>query len=238
MLKQLGRRLSYANVMATIAVFVALGGSSYAAVSLGRNAVKNRNIAPNAVTSGKVKNGSLLSKDFKAGQLPKGDKGDTGAKGNTGAKGDTGTPAVVKLTSLHYSSTDTSAAPTGTFTKVRDLGDFTKSSASTAIRLTWNAHARTDGAAGQFCQYTLRIDGADNTGNTSTTYNFDADGQVVLYIGAGAAAESPLSSTVVFNSLAAGAHTVSVWNRGSATTACQLNHGNFGQTLYVEEVAV
>jgi hypothetical protein len=44
------RRLTYPNVMATIAVFIAMGGSSYAAVTLERNAVKSRNIAPGAVT--------------------------------------------------------------------------------------------------------------------------------------------------------------------------------------------
>ncbi len=71
--------LSYANVMATVAVFVALGGSSYAAVQLSRNSVRSEHIksgevrrgdlADDAVSSAKVKNGSLLSSDFKAGQL-------------------------------------------------------------------------------------------------------------------------------------------------------------------------
>lgn len=35
MLRTLRSRLTYANVMATVAIFVALGGSSYAALSLG-----------------------------------------------------------------------------------------------------------------------------------------------------------------------------------------------------------
>lgn len=84
MLSKLRARLTYANVMATIAVFVALGGSSYAAVTLKRNSVKSRNIAKNAVTSPKVKNGSLLSRDFKAGQLPGGPQGPKGDKGDQG----------------------------------------------------------------------------------------------------------------------------------------------------------
>ena len=33
MIQALRRRLSYANVMATLAVFIALGGSSYAALT-------------------------------------------------------------------------------------------------------------------------------------------------------------------------------------------------------------
>src|SRR4051794_2350476 len=100
----LSKRLRYSNVMSTIAVFIALGGASYAAVTLPKNSVgtkqikngqvKHADLGKNAVTSTNVKDGSLLGTDFKAGQLPagpKGDKGDTGAqgpKGDTGAKGD------------------------------------------------------------------------------------------------------------------------------------------------------
>jgi hypothetical protein len=102
-------RLSYANVVATIALFVALGGSGYAAVTLPQNSVTSKSIkngqvntadlAKNAVTSAKVKDFSLLSKDFKPGELgagspgatgPPGPKGDTGAIGLQGPKGDTG----------------------------------------------------------------------------------------------------------------------------------------------------
>jgi len=75
------------------ALFIALGGTSYAAVSLPKNSVGTKQIKSSAVTSTKVKNGSLLTKDFKAGQIPKGAtgaKGDTGATGPAGAKGDTG----------------------------------------------------------------------------------------------------------------------------------------------------
>jgi hypothetical protein len=89
--------LTFANVMAAAAVFVVLGGTSYAAAGkLAKNSVKAKNIAKNAITSPKVKDGSLLVKDFKAGQLPAGAKGDTGPTGPggptgpTGPKGDTG----------------------------------------------------------------------------------------------------------------------------------------------------
>jgi hypothetical protein len=95
----LRRRLTYANVMATIAVFIALGGTSYAVVELSKSQVKTKHIAKNAVTTGKVKDGSLLGKDFKAGQLvagapgpagPAGTQGTQGSKGDPGAKGDKG----------------------------------------------------------------------------------------------------------------------------------------------------
>ena len=67
-MRRLRAHLSYANVMSSIAVFMVLGGSAYAAATLPKNSVGSKQIKSNAVTSSKVKNGSLLSKDFKAGQ--------------------------------------------------------------------------------------------------------------------------------------------------------------------------
>jgi hypothetical protein len=91
-------RLSYANVMSTLAVFVALGGSSVAAVQLSRNSVRSEQIAngqvkradlaKSAVTSVKVADRSLMASDFKAGQLkagPAGPQGPVGPKGDPGA---------------------------------------------------------------------------------------------------------------------------------------------------------
>jgi Collagen triple helix repeat (20 copies) len=79
-----------------LALFIALGGTSYAAVQLPAGSVRGKQLARNAVSSPKVRNGSLLMRDFKAGQLPAGAKGDAGAAGPqgpagpNGAKGDTG----------------------------------------------------------------------------------------------------------------------------------------------------
>jgi hypothetical protein len=90
MLARLSSRLTYANVMATIALFVALGSGAYAAGVLPANSVGTNQLKKNAVTAAKVKDGSLLETDFKKGQLPAGARGAAGLKGDTGAKGDTG----------------------------------------------------------------------------------------------------------------------------------------------------
>jgi hypothetical protein len=95
-------KLSFANVMSMTAVMIALGGTSYAA-GLARNSVGstqiktgsvgNSDLGASAVTSPKVKNGSLRAEDFAAGQMASGTKGDSGPKGATGdqgAKGDKG----------------------------------------------------------------------------------------------------------------------------------------------------
>ena len=48
--RKLQSRLTYANVTATVALFIALGGGAYAAIDLvGRNDIKSRHIAPNQV---------------------------------------------------------------------------------------------------------------------------------------------------------------------------------------------
>ena len=83
-------RPSPAMVVALIALGVALGGVSYAAVTLPRNSVGSAQLKKNAVSASKVKDRSLTARDFKAGQLRAGAKGATGATGATGPKGDAG----------------------------------------------------------------------------------------------------------------------------------------------------
>jgi hypothetical protein len=90
MLDKFRPHLSYANVMATIAVFLALGGGAYAAVSLPKNSVGSKQLKADAVSSAKVKDGSLLGSDFEAGQLPRGAQGPQGIQGAQGLQGDRG----------------------------------------------------------------------------------------------------------------------------------------------------
>jgi hypothetical protein len=92
--------LSFANAVSLIALFVALGGTGVAAISLSKNsvgpqqikkdAVRASEIKSRAVGTSEVRNGALLAEDFKPGQLPAGAKGDKGDKGLKGDKGDTG----------------------------------------------------------------------------------------------------------------------------------------------------
>ncbi|HEX6782585.1 MAG TPA: hypothetical protein VF125_11215 [Solirubrobacterales bacterium] len=75
----LKRHLSVANVLSCMALFIALGGTAYAAVKLKPNQVKAVNIAKQAVTnakiktqavtSGKIKNGGVVNADLGAGAV-------------------------------------------------------------------------------------------------------------------------------------------------------------------------
>ena len=78
------------NAVAYLALFVALAGTSYAAVTLPAGSVGKKQLKKNAVVSKKVKDRSLLRKDFKRGQLPRGAVGPVGPAGPQGLKGDTG----------------------------------------------------------------------------------------------------------------------------------------------------
>jgi hypothetical protein len=88
----LRHRPSPAMVIACIALAIALGGTSYAAISLPAGSVGTKQLKRNAVNSAKVKNRSLLAVDFKRGQLPRGAPGARGATGATGAQGIQGAP--------------------------------------------------------------------------------------------------------------------------------------------------
>jgi hypothetical protein len=95
LLAMLRTRLTYANVVATLALFVALGGSSYAAITVTGKNVKNgsltgADVKNSSLTSSDVKNRSLLSQDFKSGQLPAGQQGAQGSKGDKGDQGPSG----------------------------------------------------------------------------------------------------------------------------------------------------
>ena len=99
--------LTYANVMATLAVFGVLAGTAWAigANTVGTRqlkpkAVRTSDLAPNAVTSPKVKNGSLRRGDFAAGQIPAGATGPTGPQGPQGIQGPTALRLDYDMTEL------------------------------------------------------------------------------------------------------------------------------------------
>jgi hypothetical protein len=78
MLIKSGRHLRQ-HFVAYLALFLALGGSSFAAA--------NALVPRNSVGTKQVINGSLLKKDFKLGQLPRGARGLQGSPGPAGRQG-------------------------------------------------------------------------------------------------------------------------------------------------------
>ena len=141
-------RLTYANVVATLALVLALGGGTvYAATKLGKNEVKSKNIAKgavknsdlgkNAVTSPKVKNGTIKTGDIAAGVIPKLEADVTGSA-TTGPQGgintDTSTP-------LPLTGTTTFTPRAGEVSAIAAEGKFTIATTT----------------AGQFCGPGVRL---------------------------------------------------------------------------------
>jgi hypothetical protein len=100
----LRRHVSFANITSVMALMIALGGTSYAAIKIPKNSVGSAQIKKggvaasdlrtDAVTATSVKNGSLQAADFASGQLPAGPRGATGAPGAPGAQGIRGIQGV------------------------------------------------------------------------------------------------------------------------------------------------
>jgi hypothetical protein len=90
MARRLWPHLSVANVLAVVALFAALGGTSYAAVKVARNSVSAPQIKTGGVGSSEVKNGALRRADIRASDLPQGPLGPVGLAGAQGSKGDKG----------------------------------------------------------------------------------------------------------------------------------------------------
>jgi hypothetical protein len=95
------KRLSYGNVVSSLALFIALGGTSYA-LTLPRNSVGSEQIRRGAVRASEVRSGAVRSSEVKdrslgvrdlsttARQTLRGQTGATGAPGPTGPAGASG----------------------------------------------------------------------------------------------------------------------------------------------------
>lgn len=80
-------KLTYANVMATLAVFIALGGTSYAALTLPRNSVGSAQIRSKAVRSAEIRDRAIQIRDISA-------RARIALQGRTGPTGPAGADAV------------------------------------------------------------------------------------------------------------------------------------------------
>jgi hypothetical protein len=111
-------------LVALAALFIALGGTSYAALQLPKGSVGTSQLKRNAVTSPKVKPGSLLLSDFKRAersrlrgpQGPQGPHGPQGLQGPQGVQGNTGAPGTARA----FGSFTATGAPTSA-TRVKAL---------------------------------------------------------------------------------------------------------------------
>jgi hypothetical protein len=68
-MRSIRKRLTYANVMSSIAVFIVLGGAAFAASKLPKKSVGTPQLKANAVTTAKIKKNAVTSKKIKDGTV-------------------------------------------------------------------------------------------------------------------------------------------------------------------------
>ena len=212
-----GRRPSPAMVVACLALFVALAGTSVAAVSqlvprnsvgtvqLRNSAVTNPKLRNNAITTAKVRNRSLLAADFAPGQLVPGPTGPAGPTGAPGPAGPAGTGAALAFRFV--------AGPAATSTSSTSYVELPTASASidvpagttATILVSFAAESSCYGAG--YCSVRVLVDGNEATPVVGTNeFAFDSsDGGTET----SSSWESHALERAV-TGVAAGAHTVTV----------------------------
>jgi hypothetical protein len=145
--------------VASFALFLALTGGSYAAITLKRNQVRKQHLAKSSVTSRAVANGALLRKDFKRGQLP----GTPGGPAVDGAPGPPGPPGTNGADGQDGAALVASVVETQDF-QVANAAALTKM----PVEISWTQRA---GAVDQL-QGAMRLTMADSC--TGTAFFFQA----------------------------------------------------------------
>lgn len=171
-------RLSYANVVSSLALFLALGGTSaYAVTSLAHNSVGSAQIRRGAVRSSEIKNGAVHLADLAKTTT----KSLRGAQGPQGPAGPAGAPG---------------AAVTSYFAVVSGAGDFVRGNANGGGHFTNGSGTYTVGFDRNVsnCAYSATLGGIDQTHQLPGSITvFDDGGKVgvQIYDTAGNPADRP-----------------------------------------------
>jgi hypothetical protein len=89
-MRRLRGRLTYANVTASLALFITLGGTGYAAVTLPRNSVGRTQLRNNAVGTQELRTGAVRSSDIRNRTIRLSDLAKSTRTALAGAPGPTG----------------------------------------------------------------------------------------------------------------------------------------------------
>ncbi len=93
-MRRIRSKLSYANVTASLALFIALGGTSYAVTQLPANSVGPKQIRKGAVGKSELRRAAVTSRAIRDGGVAFDDIAPAARTALKGAKGDPGSPGV------------------------------------------------------------------------------------------------------------------------------------------------
>jgi hypothetical protein len=104
-------RLTYANVVATLALIIAVGGASaFAATQLAKNSVGSKQLKRNAVTTAKVKNGAITGEKIDVATLP---KVPSATRADHAVSAETATGAGTAINATHATTADSATVARG-----------------------------------------------------------------------------------------------------------------------------
>lgn len=226
----MSRRIRYrpspAMVVACLALAVALGGTSFAAVSvvIPRNSVGTAQLKNNAVTSPKIRNGAVTLADLAPSARIPGPKGEKGDKGD---KGDPGPPGVAPPGYVAEVVSQTGTSPqTTTSTSFVDLAGSQQAvtipeGQAGRLYIVFSAESACYGGTGsQWCTVRVLVDGNEANPAVGTDFAFDSTDAA----NEGSSSWESHAVARVSETLQAGSHTVKVqWRTTSSATTFRLD---------------
>jgi hypothetical protein len=133
MISAVRRHLTYANVMASIAVFVAMSGGAYA-LSLPKKSVGSKQLRTGAVTNKKIKKNAVTGSKVKADALTGSDVNESKlGKVPSATTADTATTATTATNATKLNNKDAAAYPSSLVIRRKDLTPLANGSSSGAL---------------------------------------------------------------------------------------------------------
>jgi hypothetical protein len=160
------RHLSFANVTAALALFVALGGTGYAAISIPANSIGARQIRPNAVGASEIRRGAVGRPEIRPGGVASSEIARDGVGASEIRRGG------VHTSEIHNGSVRSDDISNGTIASL-DLaaGAVEPANLSTATRATFQAAA---------LRAAVDADGTAVAGNAKTVTHTADSGQYTV----------------------------------------------------------
>ena len=203
LLRRVRGRLTFANTTSLLALFVALGGTSYAATTLAANSVGSRQIRTNAVGSSEIAYSGVRMQDIRSGAVGRSEIG-TGAVGQNEIRNDAVGPGELRSNSVAADEiqpnavgtselqdggvdlADLSPAAKAAFTLQREAvakdGTAVAGTAGSVSRTGTGAYTVTFGRDVSACQYSATLAAVKNGATTDTP----DPGRILVQPGTGA----------------------------------------------------
>lgn len=222
-MKRIRKRLTFANVMSSIAVFLVLGGATAIAAGLGKNSVGTRQLKKNAVSAAKIKRNAVTTAKIKKNAITTAKIRNNAVNGNKVKESTLGTvPSAADVTSVKHFKISVGETGAGgqdfltvgpfTFKVICRINDAGNDSVETTVRSSQD-HSAMDASAEQ-------DDMVANTEYTWTNTQSDTTGtQIFEASGVGTQSEGLYSAD---RSVVATGQTDEGVNLGGQTGQCQV----------------